>query len=86
MKTTTDTIRFSGQFIALALLGSLVLFLVLFVLSITGQMDYAHEVNQQSIYCDQVELWQSQSTVAPEHRAGWPDYRGVFDEMCKGEK
>lgn len=86
METTTDTIRFSGQFIGLAVLGSLVMFLVLFVMGVTGRMDYAHELNQQSEYCSQVELWQSQSSVAPEHRAGWPDYRGVYNEMCKGEK
>jgi hypothetical protein len=86
MDTTTDTVKFSGQFIGLAMLGSLALFLILFVMSVTGRMDYAHEVNQESRYCYMVERWNSQTGVAPEHRTGWPDYRNAYDEICTGEK
>lgn len=40
------------------------------------------DVNQQA-YCEMVSIWKSESHLAPEQRAGWPDYKGNYNEVCK---
>ena len=38
---------------------------------------------QDDKYCQMVEAWHNDTMTPPEHRAGWPDYRGNYEEVCK---
>lgn len=34
-------------------------------------------------YCQMVEAWHNDTMTPPEHRAGWPDYKGTYEEVCE---
>jgi len=38
---------------------------------------------QDDKYCQMVDAWHNDPMTPPEHRAGWPDYRGNYEEFCK---
>lgn len=50
--------------------------LTLLVIGIAGQSDYETAVEQETVYCEMVELWKSDGArgIAPEQRAGWPPF------------
>lgn len=44
--------------------------------------DYEVEVQEAAAYCEMVEIWMNDPR--PEiDRAGWPDYKGTYQEFCK---
>lgn len=51
--------------------------LILVVIGIAGQSDYEDAVEQDTVYCEMVELWENDGArgVAPEDRAGWPPFK-----------
>ena len=42
-----------------------------------------NQYDQRDKYCQMVEAWHNDTMTPPEHRAGWPDYRGNYEDVCK---
>jgi hypothetical protein len=59
--------------------------LTLMVIGIAGQSDFEEAVQQETLYCESVRLWENDAArgVAPEHRAGWPPFNP--DVSCAEE-
>jgi len=66
--------------------GSIAAILVVMIgLGFVGESDYKAEVAQQDFYCEMVGQWKAEADqgVAPRNRAGWPDFRGQYAEVCQ---
>ncbi|MFW6342880.1 MAG: hypothetical protein ACOC00_07660 [Halothiobacillaceae bacterium] len=40
---------------------------------------------EQAQYCQMVGAWKREEAagIPPDQRSGWPDYKGVFETVCK---
>lgn len=71
--------------VLVAITFALGLIAVLVAMMFVGEQDYQEEARQQSVYCQMVEkhLADAKAGIEPALRAGWPDYKGNFEEVCK---
>lgn len=62
--------------------GWVIVGMLFFVLlaGIAGNSDYEDAVREEQLYCSNVELYK-----ATGGEKGWPDYREVYNTMCKGK-
>lgn len=57
--------------------------LLMGLISFLMGVDHGEESGEQIMYCKMVSIWKSESHLSPEQRAGWPDYKGNYNEACK---
>lgn len=67
----------------IVVLFAMVCAMFILLMSIVGGFDFEEQERQQNEYCEMVSIWKSQSNVNPEFRAGWPDFNGNYDQICK---
>lgn len=59
--------------------------LIVLVVSVylLGTLSIEEEIVDNHYYCEMVELFESQKRVPKAERYGHPDYKNVYDQVCK---
>lgn len=57
---------------------------LLVALGAVGQFDYESEVAEEKFYCEMVEIHrgEKQATNTIGNQRGWPDFKGIYSEVC----
>lgn len=51
----------------------------LVLMGLVASDDLEQKQRQHSYYCEMLAIWQANKHLPPEHRPGWPPYRGECD-------
>lgn len=62
---------------------TLAMIAIIVVASFVMGMEYEDQTQEQDMYCQMVSIWKSQSDLPKDQRAGWPDYKNNYAEVCK---